>query len=433
MLLILSFVLIKLFTLQLNRKQFKTKNFKGVLSLLAGNTISQAIATLGGLALANYYGPDNYGVYNVFLSYVMILTVVTSLRLDNVMIMQRSSKELRNLFGGILIISLVLTIVLVLGMLLIKFFDLFTIKVSYFLLLLMMVGATLSVWNLTQKNLLTKYKLFNQISTSLVIASLVSVVFQAFFYFLNWSENGLIYGWVVGVFASFIYNVRVTKGRLDKVDFALFKKSIKEHIGIVRFTYPSDVINSIANNIMPILVIAYFSQAEVGIYAMAFKILSIPLLLLSESISRVYFQKSVSLFGYDNQSLQKITYRIIGTNVGMIFGFLLLINTLGVYLLNVFLSEKWSGIGAYIAALSFWILARSALNPISPLIIVLKKNHYSLIFNIYLLLVNFAAIYIGVQNDSFLYGIWWYSFLSGFGYLGLLLSVLLKLNKYVRT
>ncbi|MDX9704251.1 MAG: oligosaccharide flippase family protein [Weeksellaceae bacterium] len=419
--------------MKLNRKQFQTKNFKGVLSLLAGNTISKVIATLGGLILANYYGPESYGIYNVFLSYILIMTVLTSLRLDNVMIMQRGSKEIRNLFSGILIISFVLTLVLVLGMAILKYFNLASFDISYFVLSLTALGGILSVWNQTQNNMFTKYKLFKQISTALIIASLFSIVFQALFYFTGFIENGLIYGWIIGLIVSFIYNMRVAKSRFQKVDIALFKKSVRENSKIIRFTYPSDAINSIATNIMPILVLAYFTQAEVGIFAMAFKILSIPLLLLSNSVSRVYFQKAVSLFGYDNQSLQRITYKIIGTNVAVIAVFLVLINSIGIYLLNHFLNEKWDGLGAYIWTLSFWILARSSLNPISPLVIVLKKNHYSLLFNIYLLLVNFLAVYIGVQNESFLYGIGWFSFLSGLGYLSLLTAVLLNLNRHVKS
>lgn len=415
--------------MKLNTKQFQTKNFKGVLSLLAGNTIAKSVVTLGGLILANYYGPDSYGLYNVFLSYIMILPVLGSFRLENIMILQRGSTEIRNLFSGILIVSMISISLMVGLMLLLKALGVFSFRLPYYLLLLTAFGGILSAWNLAQNNLFTKYKLFQQISTSFIIASVFSVVFQAIFYFLNWTETGLIYGWIVGLTASFIYNARVAKGRLLKVDFGLFKQSIREHKRIVQYTYPSDAINTIANNIMPILVLFYFTQAEVGIYSMAFKILSVPLMLLSDSVSRVYFQKAASLQHHDRSALYKLTKKVILPNVGIIFVFVLLMNTIGVYLLKIFLDSRWDSLGAFILAMSFWILARSAMNPISPVIVVINKNHYSLIFNLYLLLVNFIALYIGVVQNDFLMCIWTFSFLSGIGYLVLMVMVLINLKK----
>ncbi len=418
--------------MKINRKQFQTKNFKGVLSLLAGNTISKLIVTVGGLVLANYYGPDSYGIYNVFISYIMILPVLSGFRLDNIMILQKGSKEIRNLFSGIVVITLVTTTLMISVMAILKLLNLASFQMSFFILMLTGIGAVLTGWNLSQNNLFTKFKLFKQISTAFVISSVISVIFQAVFYFLGLTENGLIYGWIVGLTASFIYNVRVSKGQLIRVNIPVFKQSVKQHIDIVKFTYPSDSINAIANNIMPILILLYFTKAEVGIYGMAFKILSVPLVLLSGSVSRVYFQKAVSLSQSNPKSLEKLTYKVIFTNLALIAGFVFLMNTVGIYLLDLFLKDSWDGLGSYILALSFWILARSAMNPIAPIVMVINKNHYSLIFNVYLLLVNFVGIYVGVQQNDFLYCVWIFSILSGMGYLVLLGMVLYNLKKDVK-
>lgn len=413
----------------INQQQFKTKNFKGVISLLAGNTISKIILSIGGILLANYYGPDNYGLYNVFLSYILILPVLTGLRLDNVMIMQRGSTEIRNLFSGILVISCSLTVLIVTVMLLLKSLGVLSFRLSYLVLILTGIGGILSVWNLTQNNLFTKYRLFKQISISFVLSASFAVFFQTVFYFAGQLENGLIYGWLIGLIVSFTYNVRVSKGRLRKIDILLFKKSVKEHKQIIQYAYPSDAINSIANNIMPILVILYFTETEVGIYSMAFKILSVPLLLLAGSVSRVYFQKAAKISYSDKKALFVLTKKVIYPNVILIFGFLVLMNTIGVYLLNLFLDNRWENLDSYILALSFWVLARSAMNPISPIVVVINKNHYSLIFNVYLLLINFVALYLGVRENDFLMSVWYFSILSGFGYLVLLAVVLTELKR----
>ena len=50
-------------------EKFKTKNAKGVLSLLAGNTIAQVIMFIGGIILARIYGPEASGTYNAFFEF----------------------------------------------------------------------------------------------------------------------------------------------------------------------------------------------------------------------------------------------------------------------------------------------------------------------------------------------------------------------------
>lgn len=414
--------------MKFNLKQFQTKNFKGVLSLLAGNTLAKLILTIGGFVLANYYGPSSYGVYTVFLSYVLILPVLSTLRLDSIMILQKGSKEIRNLLTGTSLIALLVTLLIVLGICSVKYLNLLEVSLNYYILILCGIAGVVTAWNNTQNAMFTKYKLFKQLSSFFIVSSLFSVLGQAFFYFLGEETYGLIYGWIVGLIVGFVYNLRVSKNRLQHFDFELFKESIREHSRVIKYTYPSDSINALANNIMPILILSYFTSAEVGLYGMAFKILSTPLVLISSSVSRVYFQKAFTLYNHDPKALAQLTYKVIFYTTGIIFLFVIFINTIGKDLLALFMSENWEGLQTYIFILSFWILARTAMNCISPVVIILKKNQFSLIFNLYLLLVNFIAIYIGFVKNDFLACVWAFSILSSIGYLILLGMVIYHLN-----
>lgn len=410
-------------------KQLASNNSRGVLSLLAGNTTARIVTTVGGLVLANYYGAESYGVFSVFLSYILIISILSSLRIDSMIALLRDTKQIINLFNGALLTILAANFAIVSIISLLKYFGIIQLDLSYYLLLLIGFGSTLTAWNLSQFFLFTKYKLYKQISFSFALSAIISVLFQTLFYFINNEENGLIYGWMIGLLASFIFNARVTKNRLKKVDYQLFKQSIHENIKVLKYTYPSDTINTIANNIMPILILAYFTTAEVGIYAMAFKILTMPLVLLANAFGGVFYPKAASLYQRDNKALKKLTYNTILINVALITLFVIAMNTIGIYLLELFLKEGWEDLRSYILALSFWIIARSLWSSISDLDAVLRKNHYSLVFNIYLLLVNFIGIYYGVLKQDFIYSAWTFSILSGIGYIGLTSFVLYKLRK----
>lgn len=380
--------------------------------------------------LAKMYGPDSYGIYKVFTSYVFILPVLGSLQLDSIMVMQKGSKEIRNLFSGILLVSFTLIASIVLVLCVLKSLNWVKIELPFYVLVLCGVGGVLTAWNLTQNSMFTKYKLFKQISTALIVAAVFSVVFQGIFYYLGWLNYGLIYGWLIGLVASFVYNAKVSKGRLKKIDIPLFKKNVKENFNIVKFSYTSSAINSIANNLMPILILGYFSALEVGVYGLAFTILSTPLVMLSGSVSRVYFQKAVTLFHHDKLSLKQLTYRVSFSSFLVILVFVLLLNTVGIYVLEIiYQGHEWIGLRTYILILSLWILARSGINPIASIMVVIDKNEYSLIFNIYLVLVNLIAIYLGVINENFLYCLCFFSVFSSVGYFVQYFMILSDLNK----
>lgn len=416
--------------LRINTNQYKTKNFKGVISMLAGNTVSKIILTVGGIYLAKYYGPESYGIYSVFLSYIVILPALTNLQLDNVLILQKVSKDVRNVFSGTLLIIFILTIFIVGIICLAKFTGIVDIYLPYYMLVICGIGGILSGWNLSQNALFTKYKLFRQISTAFILTSMFSVIFQTIFYLLGWQENGLIYGWLVGLVASFIYNLRVSKDRWDKVDVLNFKKSVNENINIIRYSYTSTALNTLANNILPLLVVSYFTTLEVGVYGMSIKILSTPLVLMASSISKVYFQKSVTLYHHNRKGLLNLTYRVCSYSFIIILVFVILLNTLGIYILEMFFTNnEWIGLRENLLILSIWILARSAINPIASIMVVINRNQYSLMFNCYLLIVNLIAIYVGIHYNNFTYCLYIFSIFSSLGYIIQLIAILIDLNK----
>lgn len=414
---------------KINPKQFQTKNFKGALSLLAGNTISKAILTIGGLFLANWYGPESYGVYSVFLSYIVILPALSSLQLDNILMLQKGSTEVRNVFSGTILVTAFLTFLIIFVVFALNAFGIINVPLPPFVLFLCGVGGILTGWNLSQNAMFTKYKLFNQISTAFILASSFSVGFQFLFYALGWKENGLIYGWLVGLFASFLYNLRVSKDRWRRVDFPSFKESIRENKNIVKYQYTSTAINTVANNILPVLVILYFGKLEVGVYALSMKILSTPLVLMASSVSKIYFQKSVQLYYHNRKGLQRLTHKICLSSFLVILVFVILINTLGIYILEMIYSgDEWVGLRKYTLILSIWILARSAINPITNIMVVINRNQYSLIFNVYLLIVNSIAIYVGVYFNSFEYCLYIFAGFSSLGYFTQLIAILIDIN-----
>ena len=181
---------------------------------------------------------------------------------------------------------------------------------------------------------------------------------------------------------------------------------------------------------MPILILTFFGAKEAGVYFFSLKILGTPLFLISSSIANVFFQKSSELLKENKTELFKLTKKIVRINLLVILACLVLINTLGISILESVFDGKWNNLRSYSLILSILILARSAFNPISNLIVVLGKNFQSLIFNIYLFIINLIAIYFGYLYNDIAIAIFILAIFGGAGYL-LLLAYFLNHLKFI--
>ncbi len=382
----------------------------------------------GGIILARIYGPEASGTYNAFLSFVAILSILATFRLENIFVISKSSKAIRNLFTTLLLISSVSAILFFLGYAV--FQEIFSFKTSIFVVFLSCIAGLFTAWNNVQNSLFSKYKLFKSISTGFVINALFSVFFQFIFYWMGYKETGLIYGTIFGTVLSCAYYFSITKGRFTSIDFGLAKKTILNNKEIIKYTLPSESLNSIANNLLPIMITIYFMKEDVAFVGNSAKVLVVPLTLLSNSMSKVFFQKSAGMIDHRAHQLYDLSKKVVLYNVAAIAVFLLLMNFIGIFILEWMLGPEWRGLHIMTWILSFWILCRSAMNPIQQIVVVIKKNHYALYFNIYLVFMTCITCVIGGLNKNILLTLSLYSFFAGIGYLVQLYFVMKELKRY---
>ena len=146
--------------------------------------------------------------------------------------------------------------------------------------------------------------------------------------------------------------------------------------------------------------------------------------------SNVFFQKSSELLNENKTDLLKLTKKIVSINLILMLAFLILINTVGMTVLESIFNHKWNNLRSYSLILSILILGRSTFNPISSLVVVLNKNLESLIFNIYLFIVNLIAIYFAYVENFTSFGVM--AIFGGVGYILLLAYFLNHLKNIVK-
>jgi O-antigen/teichoic acid export membrane protein len=396
--------------------------------MIRGTLIAQIIAIIGAVFLAKIYGEVAYGFFGVFISITSITSTICSFQLDKLIVISKNLKESINWYNFLLIIIPVSSILISFLLFLISNYF-FNEHISLQLILLCSIGTLLITLNTTNENIFTFKKEFSTISSAKIAVTICNLGFQFFMYY-HYALLGLIIGFLISQFILFLFYFLKNKNVVSKTNFSEIKKGIQSNPSILKFLLPSNTINSIANSLMPILILTFFGAKEAGVYFFSLKILGIPLFLISSSVGQVYFQKSSVLYNKNKEELLLLTKKIVSTNLLIMLGFLLLINTFGMYILDYLFDEKWANLKEYTLILSVLVLARTSFNPISSLIVVLNKNLESLLFNSYLFIINLIAIYVGYLNNSIIITIFILAILGGIGYI-VLLAYFLNHLKYI--
>lgn len=391
--------------------------------MFKGTAISQFFGFFSAILLAKIYGSEAFGVLGIYFSISSIFNILNTLQLDRAIVLLHKKTERINLMNTLFIIVILMasfsfTFYYFLDIIL----DLKLINIWLFFLAIS--ASILFSYIRIHESFLTFNKKFKPISRAKVLTVIFNFIFQ-FILFYKFKLYGLVYGSILSIFIISIYYFIENKTYIKPLNIKLFWINVISNSNIIKYLLPSTLINGLANNLMPILILSFFSLKVSGVYFFSLKILATPLNLISNSISEVFFQKSSSMITTNSENeLYELTMKIVKTNLLIMLVFILALNSLGIYLLELVFNKNWENLRIYLFILSFLILARSSFNPISNIIIVLNKNHIGLFFNIYLLTVNLMAIYFGYLNNNFIHTLIILSLLGGIGYLVLLLFFL---------
>jgi len=395
--------------------------------MFKGTVIAQIIAVIGSIFLAKIYGSEAYGIFGLYISISSVLIILNNFQLDKLIVTVKTEYESKNLMNSLFLISfLTASVTIVIYYLLSLVFVLSFFKIN--IILFSSFASILLSFNKIHESFFTFSKKFIPISNAKIFIAILNISFQLVLFY-EFKLMGLIFGNIISIFLIAIYYFIKNNKSLNKINLLQLKKSIHKNNTIIKYIFPSTLINSLAINLVPILIATFFSLKDAGVYFLSIKILAIPLFLISSSISQVYYQKSSEMLYHSREKLFFLTKKIVSSNLLIMLIFIILINTIGIYFLELFFDKSWDNLRLYTFILSFLILARSSFNPISNIIIVLNKNHIGLLFNIYLLAVNIIAIYLGYKSDSLKNTIIILSIFGSLGYIVLLTFFMQKLKK----
>jgi O-antigen/teichoic acid export membrane protein len=368
----------------------KSEFFYHVFTLMTGTVVAQGIIVLISPLLTRLYSPSNFGVFTLYISIVSIISVIACGRYELTIILPKRDKDAIN------IVALAMLMSLIIGLILMIFVILFHAKIMAvlrnreigpWLYLVPFAILAQGVFNaLTYYH--TRIKSYKKIAGANIYKSIVTVIFQLGLKLLTFESGGLILGRIIGVifgnvklFCSLFRNKKI----IAFISIKGIKKQALRYIDFLIFSVPSGLLNSLFFNLMNILIAASYSVIYLGYYALAFRVVALPLSLIGIAFSQVFMQKASEdkhLYGNITQIFNATFKKMVFISIPLF----VLLFIFAPYIFPIIFGHKWLVVGYYVRILAPYYAIQFLATTLSLTLAIFEKQKQALIINIILVL-----------------------------------------------
>lgn len=379
-------------------------------TLFSGNVVAQGISFAAYLALSRLFTPQDFGLYNIFYSYIEVLIILSTCKYELAIVRADTDSEAAQLQQltlrlNALVSALLLAVALVLMLLGLHPQKLPSLVVLMIPFMVFFCGTT-RVYTFV----FNRYKHYPAIASSEVVTSLSGVALKIALGLLNglWQllhTLGLPLGTILGKIAGNSY-MRMKLHRLNppqcnrQLTLDTIRSLTAKHRNFPLYAMPKELVSSLSANLPFMWLGIYFDNALIGLFSLALTFTMRPLGILANGFEKVFYRSAT----------EKVQQRQpLGHDIGR---FLLVLNLAiaPIIIIGFFYSEpiftflfgtRWVGTGYYVRCILpwFWVLLNANSLAFVPNIFSTQKTDF--IIQIIQLVLRIGAIMLGIAHRSF--------------------------------
>jgi O-antigen/teichoic acid export membrane protein len=392
----------------------KSSFIRDGITLVSGNVWAQAIAFVSYLVLSRLFSPEDFGLYNIFYSYIEVLIIVSTCKYELAIVLADTDREaaavgrlaLRlNTFISLALLTVLLVLTLLGRSEAFAATRLAGLNPMLALLVLPMVFlcGTSRVYSFT----LNRFRRFRSIALSEVVGSTSGVLLKVLFGLPQlastlWHSVGLPLGTVLGRACANV-NLALQWRCLDlprDIGRDERRAAAVRFRNFPLFTMPKDLINSLSYNLPFLWLALYFDKAEVGLFSLALTCTFRPINIFNNAFEKLLYVRvaekvrahqpiggDIRRFALVLNAVALPLFAVAFLFGGEIFGFLF--------------GDRWAGCGYYLRCLLPWVYVVLTSSSLMFIANVFGRQRTEFFFYIALLILRIAAIAVGLHAGSF--------------------------------
>jgi len=376
---------------------------RSVVTLASGTAIAQLLLALALPVLARLYTPADYGALAVYSSTLTVLVVVASLRYEVAIPLPEDDATAASLLVLTFILLAVMTALVSLVVWLAS--DAFvaavkvpTLRPYRWLFPIGFLGAgtyqALSYWAIRRGA-------FTRVARTKLSQGVGQVVTQIALGLARAGAPGLLVGDVVGRVAGGggLALLALRDRPAARVTRASLVAAAARYRRFPLFTTWSGLLNIGSLQLPSILFAASFGAAAAGLYALSYKMLVLPTMLVAQAVGQVFLSRAATT-SREPERLRQLTERtaLVLFACGLpVFAALALG---GPQLFAVVMGSRWEQAGRYAQVLAPWFVVWLVSNPLSGLLSVREWQVSALVFTAFEFALRLGSLLIGAHYGS---------------------------------
>jgi O-antigen/teichoic acid export membrane protein len=370
----------------------KLGRFARSVSLVAsGTAIGQAITIASTLALTRLYAPADLGLLAVYASILGILAIVSGLRYElAVPLPERDDVALRPLVLAALSVAALATTVGIglafAGEPLLRSAGAEALAPWAWLFPVGLAGAglyqLLSFWAVRKKD-------YGAIARTKVGQAGGQAIVQVGLGALGAGPIGLLAGHAVGVSAGVTsFLCRFTPGlrrAWSSPGAPTMREVARRYARFPLYLAPAGFVNTAGRNLPMLLVAGLHGPGAAGFFLLADRLLNVPLTLVGNSISQVFFGEAADAARTDPERVRRLYTSIAGRLLAAGVVPALVLAIAGEWLFAAAFGDDWRTAGRFAAALTPMFLARFVTSPLAIALTAVERQAWTLVVQLVLL------------------------------------------------
>ena len=377
----------------------KKKNsiWSGIIHMGLGTVLAQMINIIAQPLLTRLFPAEKLGIYTYLISLATIIIPVASLKLDMLIVSEKSDDEAQYITDSCIILNII---------------------VSVLYAIIILIGYNISDNNIFNKygliifvvpflvftngirflfiSYLNRYQEYKKISIIAIIREGIRAMIQIGAGFLSMGVFSLTMGYAVSpLFGLKIQMKNYLKKYKErtKLSFKKFKEIIflkgKQQI---LFLVPAQFINSFSSSLVTISITALYSEKALGYYSAGVRILDIPIIFITSNVSKVCYQRISENVANNKPVLKTLISVIVVLSIISLTGFSILY-FIAPEIAEIIFGNGYRIAGEYIRYLCVMYSIRLIATSFAGVYTVFRKQNFELFLNI-LLIVSAGLTYI---------------------------------------
>ncbi len=387
----------------INKLKPKSEYARNIVTVMTGTSIAQAIPIIISPILTRLYSPEDFGLYAIFASMVGIVVVIGSGRYDAAIMLPKSENDAINVLGAALLIAIMVSGLVLLGIIVfyeslmrteeLNFFGLYL----YLLPVMILIGSFYTIFY----NWINRQKKFKHIAFVKVGQTSSTAFINVILGIKSFQSTGLIFGQFFGqlIALGYLFYISFRHILWRNITFKKMKQQILKYSNFPKYDIPASFLNVFSIE-LPIFILGFlFSPAIVGIFSLSRRVVGMPVLLLSSSITAVFKQRATSDYNEYGEcsDIYKKTFRSLFL-IALIPFILLFI--FAPQLFSFIFGSDWMEAGEYTQILIPMFFLRFISSPLSYMFYIVHKQKINMIGQGSLLISTALGMLIGYWFDS---------------------------------